>query len=735
MKIDGFWIGIAALVAVGGLILFSGGQGTPTPADDDVIPTKSDRIRACQQLTGERDARLASCLSQIGQLPLSSRASAEIAKMKSNGSVLVVGGSINVPEVSTTAFSLDSDYAAMMLHSDEAALASKLREDGVRGLVVSRDLTGAIDRDRTVLSRLAQHDFLEWFQLRHVTAEAFIYTVRSTPARVPVSTGDRMLKGLRARLEGRARPAQTWKPSQVRLIAAMRLQGRTLATRYEVTSDLERGLDDLAAKLRREWARKVEIYGHGTLDERLPEIRLDLHVVMENAFVEPRSRHSIFDLWEMGVDGMMFEQRDPRPGEKLDEKFTVMPGSEHIHYSFKSSDHFLRHAVSEGGWNDRRPWERDPRTKLQIIRTQHFMESQRGGGDAVRLFRAVPEEPMENLTDDSMRQMLVEGGDWWVHNMDEDGYTLYKYWPTQNRKSDDYNEVRHILAARDLSDTWRYSPRQTYLDHARKNMDWLLKYEVKDTDKPDPSLPHPPKGTMLFRYPFTNTEVRGKLANQKLGTVAVALLGWVEWAKATGSRAEDGRIKQMAQQGADPAGRTGARTSEDLLPGYVEHVHSFVDRSALAPLRVVADTANGMGGLVVPAVFDGLPFELDHLFPELDGTFPNHPADPIQPENQADLMARVLELDADVGLAFDGDADRVFLIDEQARAISGSLTTAMVARSILAGSPGATTRSSWSVGTWNVTGVFTASTSTSRQATRDSSSIAPVGDQTTSVTR
>ena len=157
-----------------------------------------------------------------------------------------------------------------------------------------------------------------------------------------------------------------------------------------------------------------------------------------------------------------------------------------------------------------------------------------------------------------------------------------------------------------------------------------------------------------------------------------------------GSESGLGRIKQMAQQGADPAGRTGARTSEDLLPGYVEHVHSFVDRSALAPLRVVADTANGMGGLVVPAVFDGLPFELDHLFPELDGTFPNHPADPIQPENQADLMARVLELDADVGLAFDGDADRVFLIDEQARAISGSLTTAMVARSILAGSPGAT---------------------------------------------
>jgi len=149
-------------------------------------------------------------------------------------------------------------------------------------------------------------------------------------------------------------------------------------------------------------------------------------------------------------------------------------------------------------------------------------------------------------------------------------------------------------------------------------------------------------------------------------------------------------IKQMAIAGPEPTGSRGGRTTENMLPGYVEHVHSFVDRAALKPLKVVADTANGMGGLVVPAVFEGLPFELDHLYPELDGTFPNHPADPIQPENQLDLMSRVLELRADVGLAFDGDADRVFLVDETARPISGSLTTAMVARSILEKNPGST---------------------------------------------
>ncbi len=149
-------------------------------------------------------------------------------------------------------------------------------------------------------------------------------------------------------------------------------------------------------------------------------------------------------------------------------------------------------------------------------------------------------------------------------------------------------------------------------------------------------------------------------------------------------------IRRMAETGPDPSGSSGARTEREMLEGYVAHVHSFVDVSKLAPLNVVADTANGKGGLVLPPVFADLPFQLDHMYAELDGTFPNHPADPIQPENQRDLMARVLEVGADIGLAFDGDADRVFLVDETARAISGSLTTAMVARSILAQDPGST---------------------------------------------
>lgn len=138
------------------------------------------------------------------------------------------------------------------------------------------------------------------------------------------------------------------------------------------------------------------------------------------------------------------------------------------------------------------------------------------------------------------------------------------------------------------------------------------------------------------------------------------------------------------------ADRKGSRSSADVLEDFAAHVRGFVDVSALRPLKVVADTANGMGGLVVPAVFASLPFDLEVMYGELDGTFPNHPADPIQPANTADLRARVVEVGADVGLAFDGDADRVFLVDERGEGLSGSTTTAIIAAGILDKNPGET---------------------------------------------
>jgi phosphomannomutase len=148
-----------------------------------------------------------------------------------------------------------------------------------------------------------------------------------------------------------------------------------------------------------------------------------------------------------------------------------------------------------------------------------------------------------------------------------------------------------------------------------------------------------------------------------------------------------GEIKAVAStvldgHGPADAARGGSRREQDLLPAFVEHVISFVDPAAIRPMRVVADTANGMGGLVVPAVFERIP--------TVDGTFPNHPADPLQPANQRDLQARVRVAGFDVGLAFDGDADRVFVVDEHGAGLSGSTTTAILAAAVLRTTPGAT---------------------------------------------
>ena len=143
-------------------------------------------------------------------------------------------------------------------------------------------------------------------------------------------------------------------------------------------------------------------------------------------------------------------------------------------------------------------------------------------------------------------------------------------------------------------------------------------------------------------------------------------------------------IRALAEDG-DVVGGNGRGTvrRRDVLDAYVDHVLSFTDARGMRPLTVVVDTANGMGGLVVPAVAARLPITLHHLYAELDGTFPNHPADPIDPENQRDLKREVLARGADLGMAFDGDADRVFLVDERAEDVSGSLLTALVAAAML----------------------------------------------------
>ncbi len=150
-------------------------------------------------------------------------------------------------------------------------------------------------------------------------------------------------------------------------------------------------------------------------------------------------------------------------------------------------------------------------------------------------------------------------------------------------------------------------------------------------------------------------------------------------------------IRDRAQSGNFPASDTqGSHRTADLIDEYAQHVRSFVDVNSLRNLKIAVDAGNGMGGLVVPAVFAGLPVELVPLYFELDGTFPNHPANPIEPENLVDLQAAVREHNCHIGLAFDGDADRMFAVDERGEPINPSLVTALIADTLLRRYPGET---------------------------------------------
>jgi phosphomannomutase len=163
-------------------------------------------------------------------------------------------------------------------------------------------------------------------------------------------------------------------------------------------------------------------------------------------------------------------------------------------------------------------------------------------------------------------------------------------------------------------------------------------------------------------------------------------------AKPVGQDTGLAEIQALAEEGLpDAAGFAGHVESIDLLPAYAVFLRQLVDLRDIRPLKVVVDAGNGMGGHTVPSVLDGgLPLQVVPLFFELDGTFPNHEANPLDPKNLVDLQAAVREHHADVGLAFDGDADRCFVIDERGEPVSPSTVTALVAARELAAYPGAT---------------------------------------------
>lgn len=167
----------------------------------------------------------------------------------------------------------------------------------------------------------------------------------------------------------------------------------------------------------------------------------------------------------------------------------------------------------------------------------------------------------------------------------------------------------------------------------------------------------------------------------KLCRAGAAPVGWE-----TGLAEIKGAVVEWSEP---PPGESGSSRSVDIVEDYVDHLFGIVPADGIGPLRVAVDAGNGMAGVALEQVFDRIEASLEGLYLEPDGTFPNHPADPLVPENLSDLEELMSGGDFDLGVAFDGDADRAFFLDDRGSALSGSTVTSLIARRILQDAPGA----------------------------------------------
>jgi hypothetical protein len=259
----------------------------------------------------------------------------------------------------------------------------------------------------------------------------------------------------------------------------------------------------------------VEWHGFPRLSEHAADLTIELHRITERAFVEPREERELEDLWEMGIDGAYVITANKK-------ERGVLPGAVSYTQAIRTADSFLRKAAQLGRMSERRPW-RDRDAWLEMFRTIHYQEIP--GKGLSLLYRGVPPVPLQMVNIETTRQSIVKAGEWYLANLQPDGQVIYKFWPAENRYSNEYNHVRHTLATWNLVQAWHMEPRPEFLEGARRALDWTLKYRVDE-------------GEMSY---FSYND------NQKLGSVVVGLLGMVDLAKATDDHQWDELMKRMGK--------------------------------------------------------------------------------------------------------------------------------------------------------------------------------------------
>lgn len=467
------------------------------------------------------EERLVGALQRVAHRDLSAEAGALVAEAAGTWMSDVPGKLGGMPEaVKAEELLTDPALRALLLANDEGAAAKALAERGVKGLVLHRDVAIAVDRDRRVLSRLYHHGHLDYFRLARVGEGTLVYTVHAEPVPFPPALAQASVDYLRARLGGAAEASLPKVQDSVgswAFFATLRTQGREQAIVFARSGSLKGVLDELVEDLEVEHRRRVEILGHPRLSEAMGDMGIELHRVTERAYVEPRDEETLQALLEPGIDGVYMMSADKK-------ERAAVPGSISYTRNLVKADDVLREAAKVGRMSEKRPW-RDAGAWLELVRTISYRHHPDTG--LVPLYRGVPPVDLSEVTLASTRESILSSGDWWLANLAEDGSLNYKFWPAENRYSNEYNHVRHTLATWNLVQAWRVDPTRNpaWLEGARKALDWTNLY-----------LKH--EGDMSF-YSYGN--------NQKLGSVVVNLMGMIDLAKATGSKEWDDQIRRQAR--------------------------------------------------------------------------------------------------------------------------------------------------------------------------------------------
>ncbi len=453
----------------------------------------------------------------------------------------------------------------LWLEKDEQAVAEALVARGAGALLIRREVAPSLDRNQNVLNRVYRDDHHPWFKLLAADRNFLLYRVMEKPLLFPPQLALVVANQIRAILRGdkiqKMEGIQSEDGKKWNLIATVRREGGTeSAIGMCLQNTLQECTIELARDLEREHRRGPEIAGFPPIREEIDDLILEIHRITERARILSWEETDLDGLWEMGIDGAVIIDTDIN-------KAAVFPGSVAYTRSFRSADRLLRHAAKQFQLSSRRPW-REARNPLEKIRTLHYMDWP--GQGAVQLFRGVPFVPTQTLNLEVLAQSVVMGGEWYLENTDHTGRINYKFWPAENRFSDEYNLVRHTLGVWNLVQAYNFDPRPEFLDEARRVLDFTLQFRVDEEGR----------GT---HFSYKN--------NQKLGTVVVQLMGVIDLAKATGSSEWDDLMVRMGDFTLSmqlPNGKFDPYYVDDDHP-YADADNDIVPGEALLALAMLAE--------------------------------------------------------------------------------------------------------------------------------------------------